>query len=911
MSRKKKTNKATGDELEQRVALYYEAMGYKVARDVLLAGHQIDLLASRYLPGVGDMRIAIEVKSRIRKLGVNDLDGPRETAKHLLDIDAVSTVILVTDAVVTRNARLALESQTRLRLATIKDLEHHLFNNAEALLRAVNDYETKPIFQSYYPLAAVAADRTTYSDAAGYIRSWARSNSGLLLLIGDFGTGKSTLLERVFYSAARTRIDNNRALFPVLVRLRGLRRFTELWHFVEASLRDTQYISPPRLVFEHELEQGRLLLLLDGFDEIYSGATAQERASYLEFLRPLLKSKSPVVLSSRPTFFNSFEDLMASIHRLNPREDRIVRLPDFGIDMNKIARAFGADVDRSLRRRDFAKVLEIKQLDKAQLQQVIAQRAGIIRENIGMSPKQFESVLYSIYDLEDLMTRPLLLDMILGTIATGAIDIKNAETVTASTLYDVYTQQAAIRDKKRAINDQLLTPELRLEACRELARTMFKKGDILLTGEEVEEVVYATLRGSGAAWYALGSEWDITRAVTDIRTCSFLRFGDDNSLVFTHKSFYEFFVAQVFFLASRDTVGAFLSLPRERLNSAIMYFLASFVRDQPSFAAFIKSRLRERLGTANRSFLYSLAFASGSVLEGSELTGGTVRGVELTKANVKSASAWQLNITETNMRKVHCENWTFKDVTLHGCEFREVQFDDCNWQITCNGSVFDHSNFNRSTFRFSGRNLSLLDVFLDDCSISLNCEVVLAGCTLSGGMIEFGSHASVHSDRSTAHRTTFSSTTEEIWYRPGCRFEFNDCTLSGLAFSGLDVFKSRHTRGERRIGLNGCKGIIYLETTAELENEGILPAILRDNPELFVIQKRLVLALRKFIDDTEVARAANRVARKDAPKQYVKMTAQLRGLHAELKEHSTKWNNDPTTLPRLIKTFISKPITPG
>lgn len=906
---KRKTSKSIGDELEQRVAFYYEAMGYHVARDVLLQGHQVDLLASRYLPGVGDVKIAIEVKSRNSILGVNDVTHPIEKAKHLLESGRVTTAVLVTNATVSRQARLAVEGQLRLKLITVGELEYHLFNNAEALLRVVSDYESRTIFRSYYALSAVM-DNVIQDDVASFIQTWAVDSHGLLLLIGDFGSGKSTILERVFYVAAKERISDRDALFPVLLPLRGLRRFGDLWQFVETSLRDNQYISPSRLVFENELEQGRLLLLLDGFDEIYSGATAQERAGYLDFLRPILKSKSPIVLSSRPTFFQSFDDLMRSIYKLNVKEDSIERLPDFGIDVDKIARVFGSEVNKSFRRRDFAKVLEVKQLDKLQIRNSIAKQSEIITRNVGMSVDEFEAYLYGIYDLEDLMTRPLLLDMILSTMATGAVDIRSAKTVTSATLYDIYTQQASIRDRKRAINDQELTPETRLDACRALAGAMLRKRDIVLSANEVERAVESVLRETARA--------RIVRAITDIRTCSFLRFADDNALVFTHQSFYEFFVAQTLFRASQESSRAFFSYPREGLSREIMYFLASFARDHESFARFLKDQLQEHHDDSDRSFLYSLAFASGAILDNVELAGGTIQGVTLAKASVRSVFATSVQFSSSNVRKVWCRDWTFDAAIMTACEFREVKMENCALGFSSHGSIFSQVRFWNCEMRVSGKSVSLSDAEIENSTIRLNCESTLSGCTFSASILEFGSQTKIHSDRSIAIRSTASSTTDQLWYRSGSRFKFVDCTLNGLAFSGWDLSKNRRNRGEQSLELHNCRGVIYIEMTVELENEQPLQDLRNANPQLFIVRSKLIRPIQEFCQEVEdekkqtIIRQTNKSAiaahssdDRSKGKALATRYAEVGVLYTDLKGHVEKWGLNIADLPRFLREFLS------
>jgi len=861
----KATSKATGDALEQRVALYYEALGYQVSRDVFVAGHQIDLLATKHMPGVGDMSIAVEAKHRAGTMGINDLTQPISTSKHLIESGAVAGFVTVTDAKVSRPARLAADACATLKLLTLGDLELHLFNNAHSLLRVVADYEHKSIFHTYYALGGKDDGSTKHDDIAPFIYDWSKTSHGILMLVGDFGSGKSTILDRVFYEAARARIDSKEQRFPILLRLRGIRQFGDLWQFVETSLRDSQYISPPRSVFDHELNEGRLIVMLDGFDEIYSGATAADRASYLETLRPLLKSRSPVVLSSRPTFFQSFDDMIASVRRLSAKQQPLERLPNFGLDRAKIAKAFGADLNKSLRRNDFARVLEIQQLDRSQIRAAIERQAEEIKRGTGLSVASFEEHLYSIYDLEDLMSRPLLLDMILKTVATGAIDIRSQKTVGAATLYDLYTQQAANRDNERATANQLLTPEIRLDACRAIARAMLDKGEIVLTSDEVEAAVQVSLNRT-APEGARGARRrpDVGSAVTDVRTCSFLRFNEEGSLHFTHKSFYEFFVAQDLFVASGRSSRAFLDYPRARLNRETIYFLASYVRDQEAFATFVKTRLRERQDEDDRSFLYSLAFASGEVLEKSSLTGGTVSGVEMAKVRVKNAYALSTRFEQVTLRQVVCTQWKLVDVTLDGCNVIQTHITGSTLDLSVQETSFENCIVDKTEITLRGKSATLSDTKLDECRIDFACAVTISGCLLTRCeriVIEAGGR--LYGQRVDIANSTVVATGEESWYSGGSRISLDECLISGLLLFGRDLFTDLASHAEERIVLRECRGIAYLSLTDELEKHGIADRVRALNPDLLLLNQKTVRQARTFLEGRE--KAGGRMASGSSP----------------------------------------------
>lgn len=832
------SSKVIGDALERKVAQSYEALGFQVARDQLIEGHQIDLVASRYISGLGVLRIAIEAKHREGTLGINEVTPFLNTARHLLASTDISSVILVTNGAVSPKAKLAVGTSS-IRVMTTDELNSHLFNNAESLFRVIKDYEQRSIFRDYYTLE-VDVDSTYQKDGASYLTSWInKASDKLLLVIGDFGSGKSTLLERCFYDAAQERLKDETARFPILLKLRGMRQYSDIWSFIESSLRDNQYLTPPKAVFDNELRSGRVAVLLDGFDEIYSGADARDRADYLDFLRPLLKTKSPVILSSRPTFFDSFDDLISSTRKLLPRAEKIERLPSFGLDPARIAEAFGAELNQSLRRSDFSNIMLIRQLDEKKIKEAIVKRADEIQRTLNMTADQFESRLYEIYDLEDLMTRPLLLDMILKTMATGVIDIKSQKTVGASTLYDVYTQQAAKRDKDRSIADQFLTPSQRLEACRSLARAMYHKGEITLSPAEVSKCVQEVI-GPGLKRRKYSEAMvEVGRAITDIRTCSFLRFSDDESFSFAHKSFYEFFVAQDVFLKSKVNARSFLAYPRARLSREMLYFLASYIRDQPDFRDFVSLRMRDRITKADKSFLQSLAFASAELLERNALTSGTVSGVEMVKAEVTGAEAMMVAIQSSAVRKVTAWRWKFHDVQLESCQFSDFSLHNSVLEASSHDVLFERCNFLESRIELGGDAVTFHDADVQGGKFTLDCKVSSTSLNIGSGCeVTITSSTRLSASRTSFRASSVFAESPWLWYTPGSTMSFEDCDLMCVRLLALDLVVGVSGRTDRRISLRDCTGLVFVDMTDDiLKNDG-LASVRRLNPELLIVDEK-------------------------------------------------------------------------
>jgi hypothetical protein len=126
----------------------------------------------------------------------------------------------------------------------------------------------------------VGLDERVENDALGALDRWlAHEGPQLVLVLGDFGTGKTFLMRELALRLGR----RQGATVPVLVELRKLEKSRNL----DALL--GQHFIPERGMkrFDHEafrymLEEGRVALLFDGFDELALRVTYEAATEHLD-----------------------------------------------------------------------------------------------------------------------------------------------------------------------------------------------------------------------------------------------------------------------------------------------------------------------------------------------------------------------------------------------------------------------------------------------------------------------------------------------------------------------------------------------------------------------------------------------------------------------------------------------------
>jgi len=139
-------------------------------------------------------------------------------------------------------------------------------------------------------------------DALGTVQEWLSSPNGrFLVLLGDFGTGKTFLLHEL----ARRMGEEGDGLIPILLQMRSLEKGRSLdallaQHFAQEGVED---FSPSR--FRYMLEQGRVALLFDGFDELALRVTFDRATEHFDTLLQAAAGAAKVVVTSRRQHFLS------------------------------------------------------------------------------------------------------------------------------------------------------------------------------------------------------------------------------------------------------------------------------------------------------------------------------------------------------------------------------------------------------------------------------------------------------------------------------------------------------------------------------------------------------------------------------------------------------------------------------
>lgn len=583
----------SGKPFEERVADVYRALDFKVTFNVDLGGNQTDLLAEKQIPGASRVVLAVECKDHSRAIGnepvnafVNRMATQRRTG-------VITGGVMVSRKGFTAKAQAVVDPHNDIALLSLGELTAQIFDIGLPLRELVEHYEGQEIFQDYLPLK-VEAQRWSAGAKSSKPQPFnglmdrviafdGQRGIGVILVLADFGAGKTTLLRNIEYHRAKAHLAGEDPRVPLFVPLRDFRESQDVGVLLQASFREAYFRDLPLGVLWQRIEGGSFYLLLDGFDEMVDRSDSARRLELFHALLPLLRSRSPVLLTSRPSYLVERGELKSLLAALRD-EAESGPAPVAGGPRSKVVaeelrrKLFERMQDEGSRHAadltlnpDLVRVVRLQSLESVQVEEFVGRHSDDLAE-VDATTTDLLSFIERTYDLTDLATRPMLLRLILSTVVIGGIDLSDTSAqYGASGLYEMYTHAKLDFDvrKIRGANTGLdvdtrrrLAESLALKMYREKTlETNFREHLRKLASSDLP--LRAALKRSGL------SEEEIA---TDLAARSFVAVDQEGTCRFIHKSFRGFFVARVL----KEQLPDLSPMFDELIEDEVLYFLGGF-----------------------------------------------------------------------------------------------------------------------------------------------------------------------------------------------------------------------------------------------------------------------------------------------------------------------------------------------
>jgi WD40 repeat protein/MinD-like ATPase involved in chromosome partitioning or flagellar assembly len=597
-----------GRKFEDKVAEVLRLMDMEVEPNTIASGRQTDMLAHGK-SGLQETHYVVECKDHQKPTGVDDIDSLHARVAAFQRKQPAAQGLLVSAKGFTAEAR-GHAADLPIILKTYDELLDQLINLGPYNATLIQDVAGQTIERLYVEQDVYPDENPKPVALFEHVDRWmADPESTFLTILGDYGTGKTWFTRMQAYrQAQKLRGDASKERQPVRIDLRTVAKAIDLenilfYHFQKETGRA---INPK--AFLHLLEEGRFLLIFDGFDEM---ATQGDWGVTLENFRQLTRAAAghaKVLLTCRTHYFRDqayVQELFAG------------RPPDLS--------ERGTDLYREISGRRGYKLAYLRGFSDTQINAYIDRACGDRAEGI-------RKILAGEPRLQEIANRPILLEIIVKS-APKLVEL--GKEITVANLYEAYTEDWFTREDWRL----RITRERRRELVEALAFQLWREPNARLHHTALRQVIEPLLNDRA---YTVR---DLEDADREIRTATFLTRDAEGNYGFSHRSFLEFFLAS--WIRRKFLAGEFaLALKHPLLTPPVLQFLEEFTERKVCEAA-VRSVLEAAYAVeASENALELHARPRMSQLRGAHLAGARLAGFQLAGVDLNDADLTGADLAE-------------------------------------------------------------------------------------------------------------------------------------------------------------------------------------------------------------------------------------------------------------------------
>lgn len=364
-------------------------------------------------------------------------------------------------------------------------------------------------------IASFQTHDTSLEGFGAYCEAFLQSTKNFFILLGDFGSGKTSSVQNLMYRLSKLKLDNpyNPEIpIPLLLTLRNYNKVPDIDSlFINFFQTEIGYSNINLQVFKKMNESGQFILLLDGFDEMAKLVTESERRLTFAEICKLITPKNKLIVTSRPGYFPENQELSQLLKKYVPNPT------------NTFDRWCNISVPAN------CQIGCLQLMDKEKSEEYIEKNF----------PERRDEVQKLITDpsLRDLAGRPVLLNMI----SESYDELRNMPlgSITLGVLYEIYTNKWINREEDKGRFRILMDPKKKIAFLSLLAIQMNK--------QDKYSIHFSVLDTMIQRHFKIDNQESVDHFSHDIRTCSFLNRDDVGNYSFIHKSFMEYFIVKEFF----------------------------------------------------------------------------------------------------------------------------------------------------------------------------------------------------------------------------------------------------------------------------------------------------------------------------------------------------------------------------
>ena len=387
-------------------------------------------------------------------------------------------------------------------------------------------YDAKKPLSDHVDLEAEDANGVRRGVLSDVVDRTIAAGSQSIIVLGAFGSGKTSFALRYAVAKARAwQADPESNRVPIVLRLNEFEQGLSMYEWILGQLSDRVGLRLSKDDFVRMQNEGKILLILDGLDEMAATPGEHTIKANLSQIKKLPKFRSPVIVTCRSTFF-------------------------------------ATDVEHSKLRR--FEPIYVAELSDTQIQRFVAQSGN-------SQAASFMSALHKgPPDLLSIARRPLFLEMLVAIYKDNGL----SEVQNLADLYSLMMQKWLRRESNRS--KSTLSHDERTRIIRGLAFAMMSEERYAVHSDELPDLLEGILVGEELSLFLSAPDLcaEVAGAVLEPDRRGVLRFP--------HQSFVEYLVADK--LASELRRGDATNLGHRILYEEIYEFLASILSGPDSSA---------------------------------------------------------------------------------------------------------------------------------------------------------------------------------------------------------------------------------------------------------------------------------------------------------------------------------------
>ncbi|MEV4268406.1 NACHT domain-containing protein [Micromonospora aurantiaca (nom. illeg.)] len=681
------TRDFTEHTLPAAVQWLFESNGYEVEGPIHKYGAEVDLVATQ-LAGFAQTRVYIEATVQfvdVAKFG-KDL-----TKLALFRNEPGVQLLIVSAKGFTLDVRERAE-QVGIRTMTYEEL-FKSFEKCEPYIRSVLGASEAAVDLSILDEVYEEPefdDEIGRASATKYLTDWSRSrsNNRWLVVVGEYGTGKTALTRVLQRRWMKDYVAGEDVALPFRIELKDFSKQFDARGLLHHFLDRNELAHLPIQFVEGMIAEGRVVLLLDGYDEMAQYLNVRERRACLEALADLAQGGARGILTSRPNYFTEAEELRvfeALYQRLGHRF--LSEAPELDRGILEQERLVDEALDEFIMRRVER---QLRDLTPGQASKLVRRRLAGDEQGAAA----VIAILDRVFRVEtspeavSLSGKPVIASYLLEVVEELKRDSSSVSDQTSALseyqIFDLIVNKLMLRDWRRTTE---LMPTERRAFLRRLALELtraeqkvvnedqFRK---LIDGQFRKKIKQRSVDGSVDAAQALFD--DLRSSATLTRARSGMGFG----WAFSHNTLREFLLIEEMVVSQMrgepvsqrvpvtETMRLFVrSMPQARLSSLVASIAENWHNRSalPGLDQMLSLTWDGVVATGRRASMRELLQAI--VGEGLDASGITLSGV--------SFSADQVGADLTNLNGSHTEfvEVDFSNCGLAGANFADAGFDAC------------------------------------------------------------------------------------------------------------------------------------------------------------------------------------------------------------------------------------------